>query len=801
MKNKKIFAFFVYLIIFFNKVLLAENIKISSKNITLDKNKNVTIFETQVSVTTNEGDNIKSEYAEYNKEKGILILKDNISLIDKNDNNLETNFIQYNELDKTLFTKGATQIITTNQYVLSGEDLFIDKKKNIIFSNKKTSIIDKDNNQISLDNFRYNTEKKFFKSVGKISIKDKNSNIYNLSQIYIDTKKKEIVGTDIKSFLNDENFKTNDKNDPRVFANSVTFKENKTIFNKNIFTLCGYRKNDKCPPWSIQSSKMLHDNKKKTVYYDNALLKIYDIPVFYFPKMSHPDPSVKRRSGFLLPTYSDTKSLGSSISVPYFFDLNKDKNFTLTNRFFVSENPLFMGEYHQAFKNSYLMTDFGYTEGYKNSSNNKSLGSRSHFFSYFTKDFNGEDGSKNSLSLSLQSTSNDKYLKLYKIKSNLVDYEKDNLESSFNFTHESDQLFLGLNASVYESLKTNYNDKYEYILPELTIDKNLFSNNLGNLDLQTNFKVHNYDTNKLTSFLVNDLDWSSRELVFKSGAKSKVLTNLRNINYEAKNVDSYKNDTTSELYGSIGLLSQLNLEKNSSNTKQKLKPKILFRYSPNKNMRKEENGSILDPVNAFNLNRLNNTNNYETGLSASVGLDYEMTNKQQKFDFSIAQIINEKENKKMNSKTSLDEKLSDLVFASNYKLNDSIKFSYSGAIDQNYSDINYSNIGSSINLNAMKIDFNYLEENKHIGDKKYFKTKLSYTREKAELSFETKKDLITNSSEFYNLSYEYINDCLRAGLVYRREFYKDSEIEPEDSLMFKITLTPFGNIDSPSFNR
>ena len=62
------------------------------------------------------------------------------------------------------------------------------------------------------------------------------------------------------------------------------------------------------------------------------------------------------------------------------------------------------------------------------------------------------------------------------------------------------------------------------------------------------------------------------------------------------------------------------------------------------------------------------------------------------------------------------------------------------------------------------------------------------------------KEILTNSSEFYNLSYEYINDCLRAGLVYRREFYLDSEIEPEDSLMFKITLTPFGNIDTPSFN-
>ena len=62
-------------------------------------------------------------------------------------------------------------------------------------------------------------------------------------------------------------------------------------------------------------------------------------------------------------------------------------------------------------------------------------------------------------------------------------------------------------------------------------------------------------------------------------------------------------------------------------------------------------------------------------------------------------------------------------------------------------------------------------------------------------------DLIKNSSEFYDLSYEYINDCLRAGLVYRREFYNDSEIEPENSLMFTITLNTFGSINSPTFSQ
>ena len=71
-------------------------------------------------------------------------------------------------------------------------------------------------------------------------------------------------------------------------------------------------------------------------------MKVYDIPIFFTPKLSHPDPTVDRRSGFLNPTLSDTKNLGESIAIPYFFDLGRDKNFTLTNRLYVSENPLFL---------------------------------------------------------------------------------------------------------------------------------------------------------------------------------------------------------------------------------------------------------------------------------------------------------------------------------------------------------------------------------------------------------------------------------------------------------------------------
>ena len=95
---------------------------------------------------------------------------------------------------------------------------------------------------------------------------DNQNNNFQFSQIYIDTKKKEILGTDIKSFINQNSLKVNDKNKPRIFANSFQINNNKNTFNKSIFTLCDYRDGDKCPPWSIQSTKMLHDNKKKTIY-------------------------------------------------------------------------------------------------------------------------------------------------------------------------------------------------------------------------------------------------------------------------------------------------------------------------------------------------------------------------------------------------------------------------------------------------------------------------------------------------------------------------------------------------------
>ena len=643
MKNKILITIFFLLV---NNILSAENILIESKNIILDKNKNTSIFENDVIIKTDNNYTINSDYAEYNKIDKFIILKKKIKAVDNVNNIIESEYAEYSEISKILKSLGETRITTPENYIIISQDVTVNDNLKIIKSDKKTTIFDPDKNEIFLDNFEYDANKNILKSIGRIIINDINENSYEFSQIYIDTSKKEILGTDIKAFLNDKDFKLNTNNKPRIFANTVSINKKNTFFEKSIFTLCDYRENDKCPPWTIQSSKMLHDSQKKTIYYDNALLKVYNIPIFYFPKLSHPDPTVDRRSGFLPPTFSNTKNLGSGISIPYFWALNDDKNLTLNSRLLNSEHPLFTAEYHQVFKNSSLMTDFGYTKGYKKTTANKKPGDKSHFFSKFVKNFDNSFKGQCSLILNLQEVSHDKYLKLYKINSELVDHNTEILENSLEYTYLNEDLFFGFNSSVFEKLNKNYNDKYEFILPEITLNKNIINDeNFGLVDLQTNYKVHNYDTNKLTNFLINDINWSSDKTYHKTGFISQILGNLKNLNYETKNIDKYKKDTTTEIHGALGFLSQLNFRKDTPNGLHLFKPKMLVRYSPG-SMRKEDDSFLLNPTLAFNMSRLSNNNNFEKGLNTAIGFDYNIRKNQKEFDFSLAQIINQKEKKR-----------------------------------------------------------------------------------------------------------------------------------------------------------
>ncbi len=789
MRNKILSLFFF---VFINTSIFADNLKIESENIELNKKNQISIFRNNVIIETPKNNIIKSEYAEYNKKNKKIILKQNIFVKDIYNNIIETNYADYDEVKDVFISKGDTKITTTKNYVITSKNIIFDNKNQIIKSDSKSVLADVDGNIITVSNFEYQNQNKIFKSIGNIKILDKFKNSYEFSQIYIDTEKKEVIGTDVAAFINNDEFKLNKDNKPRILSNTVNIKNEKLEFKKSVFTNCNYRKKDKCPPWSIKSSKIIHDNKKKTIYYDNAVLKIYDIPIFYSPKFSHPDPSVERRSGFLSPSYSNSKNLGQAIKLPYFFAINKDKDLTLNTRLYSSENPLFLSEYRQAFKNSNAFLDFGFTEGYKKTSDTKKEGDKSHFFARILHNFKSDGGAKSSLELNLQEVSDDKYFKLYKINTDLIEEDVMKLENSVNFKFEKDDLYLNFSAGAYETLASTYNDKFEYIYPEIELRKNLINNiQVGNIDLESNFKILNQDTNKTSKYLVNNIDWDFKNFNFNSGVRGQLISKIKNVNYETKNIDNRKNDPTNELFGAFGYFSEIDLIKETGNSsKHYLKPKALLRYSPGQ-MKKEIDGNRLYLSDVFSLNRSSKNENFENGLNLGIGFDYEIDNKNYDFNLSMGQVLNERENRKMSSISSLDEKISDLVGESSIKINENLKLNYNFLIDQNYQDFNYNEISTEVDFDVFNIELNYIEERKHVGNANYASAELNYSiNESSKFNIVSKRNLVSNSSEYYDLSYQYFNDCLKAGLVFRREFYQDSELEPEDSLMFRISIFP-----------
>ena len=347
-------------------------------------------------------------------------------------------------------------------------------------------------------------------------------------------------------------------------------------------------------------------------------MKIYDFPIFYFPRFSHPDPTVDRRSGFLIPTFTNSTNVGAGIEIPYFWNIAKDKDITFTPRLHTSNNPLFLTEYRQDFAKSYLICDTGYTEGYKKKPIQKTPGSRSHFFAKIYKDLFENEDSFSNIEINIQHVSNSTYPKINKLETTLVDYLDSTLKNTIDYNYQKEDLFFNTKISAFEDLSKTGNERFEYIYPESVLEKNIFmSEKAGILDFKSELMIRNYDVNIQTDVISNQINWISNSWINNFGFENEILGMLKNTNYKAKNAIRFKTDrNVSEFYGALGFRSELALYKYSNNNQINIfKPKLLLKLSPNDSRDISENPTNLSYSNLFELNKINNIDQVDTGSS------------------------------------------------------------------------------------------------------------------------------------------------------------------------------------------
>jgi LPS-assembly protein len=824
-----------------------KNIFEAKKNVVVnDFEKDATIYADEItyfkneekfftngnSKAINDNNTITASILEYDKINNIFEAKKNAVANDfEKDATIYADEITYFKNEEKIFTKGRTKVLIEDKYRFNSENVSYYRNLGDLISQKRSSVEDDSGNIYKLESFKYNINKELLK--GKVvnvfaKVDENKTDQYFFSEGFFDFKNQSHIAKETKIKIHKNVFENEmlklevdpelyGYNDPRIYGSSSSSDQNKTIVNNGIFTSC--KLNDNCPPWSIKAEKITHDKIKKDMIYKNAILKIYDVPVLYFPKFFHPDPTVKRRSGFLQPQLNNSETVGSSIQIPYFKTLGYEMDLTFKPTLFDTKSDnnkyILQNEFRKKNKDSSIIADFALTKSYRSPFDNKKK-DINHFFFHYDKNLQLPIFETVTIDAKIERVSNDTYLKVF--RQNLFDTPilPSNLstlttEVNLNLDHEDYYFTSGIQA--FENLGVKHSDRYQFVFPYYNFSKNIFTDKIsGSFSFNSSGSNILQNTNNLRTSITNDIGYSSIDYFSDSGFKSGIDLYFKNLNSKGRNDKTYTSSPQIDAMNIIDLNTSFPLFKIDDLNIETLTPKISFRVNPGNNMNDFSNsGSNINADNAFNINRLGISDSYEAGKSLTLGIDYKLDPieassdpdaKDKYLEFKLATVMRDQVEADIPTSSTINRKSSDIFGSFDNNLFENINFGYDFSLDNNLKTINSNTINTEIEINNFITTFNFIEQRNEIGTTHAISSSLEYTIDKnTSLKFDTRRNKEINLTEYYNLSYEYKNDCLTAALKFNKTFYSDNDLAPTEDLFFTLTLIPLTTYEKDVYKR
>ena len=429
--------------------------------------------------------------------------------------------------------------------------------------------------------------------------------------------------------------------------------------------------------------------------------------------------------------------------------------------------------------------------------------SSSHFFLNSKYDLDLYDFEQSKLSIDIQKTSNDDYLKTHKLISPLIE-SKSLLHSSLNFEASREDLEFEIKTEVYENLDLSQSDRFEYVFPSFSVIKNISQYDNGNLTLNSFGDNKLFDTNINEKSLINDLKYKSYNKISTFGLVSNYEVLLKNFNVKSKNSTKYKDNGENTLQSIVNYEMKYPLQKVDKKFLRTLTPKISARFSPNQSKNKSLEDRNMDLNNIFSTNRIGFSDTVEGGQSITIGSEYSLYNNnalnEKILSVNLATVLRDVENNKLPISSTIGKKNSDILGNIYFDANNFLDFDYNFSLDNDLETLNFNQIKSTVTLNNFVSEFDFLERNNLLNNENYIsnKTKIQINQSSS-LGFSTRRNREKNLTEYYNLLYEYKNDCLIAGIEYKKDFYSSGSLKPEEQLFFSVTIMPFGKANTPNF--
>ncbi len=653
----------------------------------------------------------------------------------------------------------------------------------------------RENMTLKADKVVYNQRKDIITALGNVVLLEESGNVVFSDYMELTDKMTRGQMSDLKIILSDKS---------RISASRFRQGKNKKKIMENVtYSPCDVCSAEESPFWQIKAKKIEHDAVNQNVNYQNAWVEVKGTPVFYTPFLSHPDPTVKRRSGFLFPRISSNSYLGGAIQPRYFISVSDQEDILLDPILSTDKGVVLSGAYNKYFYRGDVNASGSYLRDpdSKESRGNLFMNAR-----YEVNDFWVAD-------TEINYASDSAYLK---------DLSLPKRDDAWLTSRASLQGFDNRN---YAALETYYYTLLSYdlqdvdkptVFPIFTYENISNPNSYGlynknSINFASVTRDHDIDSRRVTLINSWNLPYTS-----PYGEKYKFVASVKSDGYYVNNYNYNGDDTYSGASGRIfpqaGVEWRLPFVRATETSRQILEPIVVAVAAPDSSNKvsripNEDSQDVeLNDTNILDLDRYAGYDRNDTGSRVSYGVNWSSYGERfgrtslflaQSYQFNKEQSFTEAEDQ--------SGKFTDYVGRAYASPNEYLDLNYRFKLDQDNLSLKYNELSATFGPEILKayVSYIYFQSNNassldYQQDRKELYTSLSAKLTKDwSISLYNRQDLTDNGGSLeHGGSLDYEDECTKLMFIIRKDNSSDPNYEGDFEMSLSFFLKTLGGVGS-----
>jgi len=654
------------------------------------------------------------------------------------------------------------------------------------------------------DTVSYNQKTDTVSASGNIVLHEPSGEVIFAEYVELTEELKNGIIERIRILLEDES---------RFAANSAVRRDgNKTRMRRAVYSPCRLcEDNPEAPPlWQLKAERVEHDQEDREIRYKDVFLEMWGVPVAYTPYLSHPDPTVDRKSGFLAPSFGTGGNVGAFIRTPYFITIGDDKDATVSPIYTKDEGLVLSGEYRQRLINGQFAISGSIAEAQRNEGDPDNATTKDdRVRGHLTLEGDYHFNETWRASVDVKRASDRTYLR----KFDFFELNRNTLRSRVVAEGFRKRNYMAANAYWFQDLRTDATAEQPLVAPMFDFNHMGEADRFGGrwqLDgnLRTLFRDDGAD-----SLRISVAPGYAIGRTWNSGLITNATASLQADGYRLDGIQRPNGTKDDAFEGRI--LPRLAIDarypfvRHSGNLKQIIEPIAVGILAPNGSNPSDipdEEGTVfeLDDTNLLSHDRFAGLDSVDSGSRVVYGAKVGLYGPQfgnitgffgQSYRFS--------KDRDLTSSKLLETDFSDYVGRIDIQPNEYVDILYRFK----FAEANFSHSGSSVGFSigpaAFKVsgEYFFVEEGTttvNAEGREELRIALgSQINQYWSAAISTHRDLSENGgSLLHSLRARYSDECFTFESVAQRSFTRDADIQPESRILFRFIFKHLGQVES-----